>query len=206
MTRAHLRYPPAMRPSLRLLPPLLASLLACGGKGDDTTGTGTTSLATSTGSSASTGASTAGGSGGHTGTSHEPTTGGSGSGTSTSAGTSAITLVSSTSAGSETGEPITCGEGTCTFGQICVLPCCGGPAPACTDPDGQGQCPDGMPPVPMDRCPGGCTGPLCCLPVPCQADPPFCAAPGELQCTGTQCSIDSCFGELLGDQLECQCA
>lgn len=206
MTRAHLRYPRAMRPSLRLSAALLTLIFGCGGKGGGT-GTGTT-LAASTGDGTSTGASTAHGSGGHTGTTHathEPTTGGSSAGTS-STGTSASTLVSSTSASSETGEPVTCGELTCAFGQVCVLPCCGGPAPACTDPNGQGQCPDGVPPVPVERCFGGCAGPLCCPPTPCQADPPFCAAPEELQCAGDQCSVGSCFGQLTGDTLECQCA
>lgn len=40
------------------------------------------------------------------------------------------------------GEPIACGSTSCTGGEICVRPCCGGAPPQCITPDA-GGCPAG---------------------------------------------------------------
>lgn len=105
-----------------------------------------------------------------------------------------------------TGAPPVCGEQSCQAGEVCVLPCCGGPPPGCSEPEG-GMCPGGQAPVPSDQCQfNPCAGPLCCLPVACTPDPPFCIAPAMLNCNDNSCSINSCFGTLNGDHLDCQCA
>ena len=106
-----------------------------------------------------------------------------------------------------TGDPPVCGEQSCEAGQVCVLPCCGGPPPSCTELNGRGACDDGQDPIPSDQCQfNPCAGPLCCPPTSCTPDPPFCVAPDALRCTGNSCNTGSCFGMLSGDKLECQCA
>lgn len=110
---------------------------------------------------------------------------------------------------SATGGAHGCGEQSCGPAQVCVHPCCGGPAPGCTDVDGQGACANGQVPVPAEQCQfGGCTGQLCCPPVNCVPDPPFCAAATDLTCAGTSCSLESCFGTLdaAAADLFCECA
>lgn len=125
---------------------------------------------------------------------------------STAASTSAASTAASTSAAT-TGGAVSCTESlTCPGGQVCVLPCCGGPAPACTDVNAEGKCNSGDTPIPADQCRFPCAGTTCCPPVTCTPDPPFCADAADLQCTGTKCSLDSCFGYLTAGKLECMCA
>jgi hypothetical protein len=99
-----------------------------------------------------------------------------------------------------------CGDGMCGADEVCVNPCCGGPAPGCEDSDANGQCPNGQEPTPADQCGNGCNTLVCCPMAPCMADPPFCAGKADLQCHETQCSLDECFGTLQDDQLSCECA
>ncbi len=173
---------------------LAAFILAACGPGDQ-------------GSTSSTTGSTAG-----TNTTTTPTSSSTDTSTSDATSTSAPTTGTTTSTATTTtssdttGAPPVCGEQSCQAGEVCVLPCCGGPAPGCSEPDG-GVCPGGQDPVPSEQCQfNPCAGPLCCLPVACTPDPPFCIAPALLTCNGNSCSIDSCFGNLSGDRLDCQCA
>lgn len=119
---------------------------------------------------------------------------------------------SSSEAGTQTsaadsGGSQSCGELTCDASQICVQPCCGGPAPAC-EPLGPGAtCAGDAQPVPADQCPGGCDTEMCCLPIPCVPDPPHCLANSEVVCDGSFCSAPGCQGTLAVDgSLLCECA
>jgi hypothetical protein len=89
---------------------------------------------------------------------------------------------------------------------VCVLPCCGGPAPPCIDTAKDGTCDAEDEPVPADQCNSPCATPTCCIDN-CVADPPYCASAADLMCSGgTSCNIDGCFGTLQDDQLYCECA
>ncbi len=169
--------------------PLVALVLVVCGPGDQGSSTGSsTASTTSTSSSTDPGAT-------DPASTSAPTTG------------TTITASATTSDTSDTtGAPPVCGEQSCQAGEVCVLPCCGGPPPGCSEPEG-GMCPGGQAPVPSDQCQfNPCAGPLCCLPVACTPDPPFCIAPAMLNCNDNSCSINSCFGTLNGDRLDCQCA
>lgn len=143
-------------------------------------------------------------------------TSGSGSTTATDASTAATEGTTTAAADSSTGpdEPVACTEDlTCNPGEICVRPCCGGPAPGCFELPRGGECgPDGTPDEGGVRCcqndpdPQACMKLQWCSPVGCTADPPYCATLDQLDCNGTQCSAESCFnGSLNGSHLECSC-
>jgi hypothetical protein len=170
-----------------------------GGGSTTTEGTNGTTSATSTGS-------------GSTVTTTD--SGSSTAATSTTTATEGSTAADSTAADSTTGEPGACTEAlTCNPGEICVLPCCGGPAPGCFELPPGGECgPDGTPDEGGVRCcqnagdPKACMQMQWCSPVPCMADPPYCATADQLDCNGNDCSAPSCFnGQLQGDQLQCSC-
>lgn len=200
---------------------MLVSLVmaGCPGSGGDdgeaTTSSGT-STSTSTASSVSVTASStssASASGSATGTSASDTSSSTTSGaTETSASTGADETAGSSSSGG-LGEPVPCTDDlVCPAGEVCVLPCCGGPAPGCGPVDAA-MCPPGT--IEVDSCPNGlrCGGAqLCCQDGPCMADPPFCAPADELLCDPPQnggpqsnCSFP-CFGSLFEGTLSCDCA
>jgi len=82
---------------------------------------------------------------------------------------------SGANAGGAGGEPLACGSMTCGASQYCVIPCCGGTAPACFPASSDGTCPTGS----HSGCnsnPGQCTSPAsCCQYDPCTAPPPYCS-------------------------------
>ncbi len=192
-TRDHPRVP---RRELQLLLTLL--LATCGPKDPDDTST-----------SAATGTTTAA-------TTTDPTTNPTTNPTTTTAATTQPTTTTEvtgttgttgTTDTATTGAPPLCGEQPCPGAQICVFPCCGGPPPSCSEPDGRGKCEGGQDPVPADQCQfNPCAGPLCCPPIGCTPDPPFCVEPALLTCDGNSCNTGSCFGTLNGAELDCQCA
>ena len=83
------------------------------------------------------------------------------------------------SSGANTGgagdRPFPCGSTSCGASQYCVIPCCGGTAPACFPESGDGACPTGS----HSGCssnPGMCTSPAkCCQFDPCMPPPPYCS-------------------------------
>ena len=127
----------------------------------------------------------------------------------------AATMGSTAAVDSTTGdEPVVCTEDlTCNPGEICVLPCCGGPQPACFELPKGGECgPDGTPDPGGANCCQNAGDPVACMkmswcsPVGCTPDPPYCAAADDVDCNGTSCSAESCFdGELVNGQLQCSC-
>ncbi|MBK7829472.1 hypothetical protein [Nannocystis sp.] len=129
---------------------------------------------------------------------------------STTGASDGTTQATQTSDASATGGAHDCGEQSCGgAAQVCVHPCCGGPAPGCTDVDSRGACANGEVPLPAEQCQfGGCTGQLCCPPVNCVPDPPFCTAVADLTCAGTSCSLAGCFGTLDAGAVDlyCECA
>jgi hypothetical protein len=81
-----------------------------------------------------------------------------------------------------------CGDATCTPGQLCVHPCCGGTAPSCLMPLPEaGTCPNNL--VRVSFCPG--TGRPGCQPPPCTPPAPFCLDPNQCAnacgCTTVSC-------------------
>ena len=73
------------------------------------------------------------------------------------------------------GEPLPCGSVTCGASQYCVIPCCGGTAPACFPVPSDSKCPAGS----HSGCttgPAACAPPAnCCQYDPCSPPPPFCS-------------------------------
>jgi hypothetical protein len=141
-----------------------------------------------------------------------PTSSDSGSGSSSTVATEAGTEATSTAADSTTGEPGACTEElTCNPGEICVLPCCGGPKPGCSELRPGGECVDGTLDEGGVRCcqnapdPKACMQMDWCIPNPCMADPPYCATADEIICNGTDCSTKGCYGDLSDGQLQCSC-
>lgn len=188
------------RRELHLLLTLLVT--TCGPKDPDDTSTsaatGTSTAATTTNNPTTNNPTT------NNPTTTEPTTDATSDATTTT--TSSSTDVTTTDSAT-TGAPPLCGEQPCPGAQICVFPCCGGPAPSCSEPDGRGKCEGGQDPVPADQCQfNPCAGPLCCPPIACTPEAPFCVDPAMLTCNGNSCSTGSCFGTLSGAQLDCQCA
>ena len=175
--------------------------IACGddddGSGGETQGEGSTTApttsATTTTSATSEGSST------------DATTASTSASTTAAESSSDAGSSEASSAGSESGGAA-CGTGDpCGGDQICVLPCCGGPAPPCIDMP-RGGCDPEDSEVPADQCNQPCATPMCCLDN-CVADPPYCANESDLSCNGgTNCSIDSCFGTVTDGQLYCECA
>lgn len=159
-----------------------------------------------------------------------PTTG---DDTTTTSSTSATTMASATDSGSGTGsttaatgstsadsttgpdEPVVCTEDlTCNPGEICVLPCCGGPAPGCFELPKGGECgPGGTPDPDGANCCQNAGDPVACMklqwcsPVGCTPDPPYCAAAETVSCNDDQCTAEGgCYGMLFEDgQLQCSC-
>lgn len=194
-TRDHPRVP---RRELHLLLTLLVT--TCGPKDPDDTSTsaatGTSTAATTTNNPTTNNPTT-------TEPTTEPTTDATSDATTTTSSSTDVTTTDSAT----TGAPPLCGEQPCPGAQICVFPCCGGPAPSCSEPDGRGKCEGGQDPVPADQCQfNPCAGPLCCPPIACTPEAPFCIDPAMLTCNGNSCSTGSCFGTLSGAQLDCQCA
>lgn len=185
---------------LRWIPKVgIACALACGGDDDgegsgETLGEGSTTAPTT---SATTTSATESGSSSDATTASTSTTV---ADSSSDAGTT-----EASSGGSESGGA-PCGDGDpCAGDQICVLPCCGGPAPPCLDMP-RGGCDPEDNEVPADQCNQPCATPTCCLDN-CVADPPYCAQTADLMCNGgTNCSIDSCFGTVMDGALFCECA
>lgn len=102
-----------------------------------------------------------------------------------------------------------CGSETCGPDEICVRPCCGGPAPPCLPLPEGGSCT--APNVPM-LCDDGTPG---CLEI-CTPPPPFCARAADIVCHDCDGPVprscdppgQGCFGELEQDgrNLACTCA
>lgn len=138
-------------------------------------------------------------------------------GTATASGSTAATDSSggSTAADSTTAplEPVECGDLMCDPGQVCVVPCCGGPAPGCYELPEGGDCGTDTPDVGGVQCcqnagdPAMCMMMMWCIPGPCMADPPYCADGDTISCNDSQCTADGgCYGMLLEDgHLQCSC-
>lgn len=131
----------------------------------------------------------------------------SGTGSSSADGGTSSGAGESSGSGDDTAG-IACGDASCGGDETCVNPCCGGPAPVCYPASPNGTCEGRDTPVPAEECQfGGCEAELCCDPAPCVARPPYCVASDRLSCTGNQCSVDTCQGELNGlGGLDCLCA
>src|SRR6478736_48093 len=93
---------------------------------------------------------------------------------------------SGANAGGAGGEPLACGSMTCGAAQYCVIPCCGGTAPACFPASTDGKCPTGS----HSGCttnPTACTSPAsCCQQDDCTAPPPFCSDAVPSMCFSSQ--------------------
>src|SRR5262245_17330603 len=147
---------------LRSIPMVTMALaLACGG--DDSTTAASTDATTSTTASES-GESTAGS------TSSMPTT----ALTTLADGTGGRRSAEGSSSGSDSGGSesggVACDTQSCAADELCVLPCCGGPAPPCIDMP-QGGCAPEDQEVPADQCSQPCATPMCCIDN-CVPDPP----------------------------------
>jgi hypothetical protein len=188
---------------------LLGVVLLCA-CGDDDDGPSTSSGLESNTSTASESGSESSADGG--GSMSGSTSGSTGS--STGEGTGATvddTGADSGSDGATTGTPTACGDLECGADEICIAPCCGGPAPFCGPARGD-ACPRGTHPVDSCQFGGECgPGQLCCEDDPCVADPPYCAPTSETMCMDdpnsprVQCS-SPCFGRLTDGTLSCECA
>jgi len=114
-----------------------------------------------------------------------------GAGSSSTGGASAGGTAGGTSVGGD--GPLACGSATCTATQFCVIPCCGGAAPACFPVAGDaGTCPAGSH--------SGCTAPAsyacspsttCCQYNPCTPPSPYCSDSQPTGCftTGRTCRM-----------------
>ncbi|MDP3273592.1 MAG: hypothetical protein Q8Q09_00250 [Deltaproteobacteria bacterium] len=99
---------------------------------------------------------------------------------------------------------VPCGTESCTGGQVCVQPCCGGAQPPCVRDPVNGPCPagsvlglctrDGMPSM-------GCA-------IQCTPPAAFCApSPAEGACMGNTCPVcPSRSGVRMGATVRCMCA
>jgi hypothetical protein len=190
----HSRYPRLVALST------LALVIACAddGGGNDT---GAVTTATSDGSATGTsGAST------NTAATTAET-----SGTSVASSEEASTAAADSTTGS--GEPVECGDAMCNPGEVCVVPCCGGPEPGCFEQPPDGNCGNGTPDPGGGSCcandpdPDTCMMSDWCIPGPCIPDPVFCAPSEMISCVPedpTNCSVrGGCFGDLLDGQLLC---
>ncbi|MDP3273591.1 MAG: hypothetical protein Q8Q09_00245 [Deltaproteobacteria bacterium] len=94
-----------------------------------------------------------------------------------------------------------CGTQVCLASQICVVPCCGGPAPQCLPPDDAGVCPMGST---MTTCRDGMVG---CV-MSCTPAPPSCVTPPpESECNGTTCpACPTGSGIRINGLIQCLCA
>jgi hypothetical protein len=98
-------------------------------------------------------------------------------GSSSSGGNASQAGSSGANLGGATGQPFSCGSTSCAPAQYCVIPCCGGPAPACFPASSDGTCPTGSHPgCSFSSGSGTCTPPAsCCQPDDCTPPPPYCA-------------------------------
>jgi hypothetical protein len=134
-------------------------------------GTGGSKAGASSGgaSGAAAGASGSGGSLNHAGS------GGNHAASAGSSGNAGEAGSSGANAGGASSEPFACGSMTCGASQYCVIPCCGGAAPACFPLAGDGTCPAGS----HSGCnwnPPQCTTPAsCCQYDNCSPPPPYCS-------------------------------
>lgn len=120
-----------------------------------------------------------------------------------------------TAADSTTGPdvPVVCTEDlTCNPGEVCVLPCCGGPAPGCFLLPAGGDCGNGTLDEGGGYCcqndpdPTACMKMQWCIDGPCMAAPPYCTPMDTLTCTDFDCTApDGCYGDLIAGQLQCSC-
>jgi len=137
--------------------------------GGSKTGSGSGGLIANSGSGAVSGGAAASGSGSG-GSLNRAGSGGS-SGNTAQAGTSGAD-----------GEPLACGSVTCGAAQYCVIPCCGGTAPACFPASSDGKCPAGS----HSGCstnPTACTSSSsCCQQDSCSPPPPFCSDAKPTMC------------------------
>jgi len=101
---------------------------------------------------------------------------------------------------------VVCGDGTCTATEVCIEPCCGGPAPGCYAMPTSGECQAGDTEVDPSSCGGDCGGERCCQMGPCTPDPPFCVEESSLVCEGFDCETadGSCTGSLMAGRLACE--
>lgn len=194
---------------------LVAAASGCGDdeRGDTAADTGATSSQSTTMSASSTddGASM---------TSGVSLSGGdsqSGSGSQTASGSGADASGSATSGSGDdadsgvTGSPVACGDLTCGADEVCVQPCCGGPAPFCGPVDGE-ACPAGSHEVELCTFGVDC-GPdqVCCEDDACVPDPPACVSVDEIVCERSPNSPTAycntpCFGTLAEGTIACECA
>ena len=142
---------------------------------DESTG-GSKAGASSAGASSAGAGGAAAGSSGSGGSLNHAGSGGNQAGAAGSSGANAAGAGSSGgNAGGAGGEPLACGSMTCGASQYCVIPCCGGTAPACFPASSDGTCPTGS----HSGCNsnlGQCTSPAsCCQYDPCSAPPPYCS-------------------------------
>lgn len=183
--------------------------------GDDTaadTGATSSESATSSASSQDDGASAT------SGASQTSDASQSGSGSQTATGGSGSDTTSSDTSGSGdeadsgvTGDPVACGDLECGGNEVCVQPCCGGPAPFCGPVEGN-VCPAGSHEVRSCAFGGDCgPGQLCCEDDPCVPDPPACVSVDEIVCerspnSPTPYCNSPCFGALSESTISCECA
>jgi len=145
-------------------------------------GTGGSKAGASSGgaSGAAAGSSGLGGSLNHAGS------GGNHAGAAGSSGNAGQAGSSGAHSGGAGGEPLACGSMTCGASQYCVIPCCGGTAPACFPASSDGTCPTGS----HSGCNsnlGQCTSPVsCCQYDPCSAPPPYCSDSEPTLCFSSQ--------------------
>lgn len=112
---------------------------------------------------------------------------------------------------SDGGAP--CGNMTCGMQQVCIIPCCGGPAPRCFVPDG-GQCTPPLQPCPFGQ--GGCYSPCTPPPPRCIEVPAECLGNATCDCLSKNAFTDPCTASGLGSgcgpapgpggAIECVCA
>ncbi|MCA9707300.1 MAG: hypothetical protein KDK70_15715 [Myxococcales bacterium] len=175
-------------------------LLACTGDDAAGDGPGSTSATSATSAPTSTASTTST-------TSTASVTAGSG----TDSGST--TQGASTAADSSTGpgEPVDCGEQTCALGEICMVPCCGGPAPGCDPAPPGGDCglgtldPGGAECCINDPDPRTCMQMDWCVAGPCIPDPPSCVYDDLVTCNEFECTVrGGCFGQLHDGVLDCR--
>lgn len=140
---------------------------------------------------------------------------GSGSGSTAATEATSVTGDSTAAADSTTAplEPVECGDLMCDPGQVCVVPCCGGPQPGCYEMPRGGDCGTDTPDMGGVECcqnagdPVMCMKMQWCIPGPCMADPPYCTPAETISCNDSQCTAEGgCYGMLLEDgHLQCSC-
>ncbi len=124
-----------------------------------------------------------GGSGGSSGSSSGTSSGAVGSSGDATGGSIAQGGSSGSSAGANAyggssagaGGSLPCGATTCSAGQYCIVPCCGGTAPLCFDPPDGGACPAGSTRGCVSGASYNCANAAdCCEPAVCTPPPPYC--------------------------------